>query len=300
VARLDGLDLPTITRMVQDAITAEQTGLDGPAYGDAQGIGEVEGYGIGDFSIRAAIDRFSGAGFRTSLDMKQESWKQPIGGVGTQAAGAAFYMGWYDLLKFQDIFGVEGLARGAIAWHIASQEAQNIWEPKGGWCAGLMARGAAVTLGPVREPYVTAFPHGDIFVEAMLSGASVGESYWLSLPHVSWAMVLLGDPLYRPFGIKLRPSLVARAYVAENAAHVLRKGETAPLLVGIECIGPAGSSTPPMIAKTVADMGLAAASGPVTIPPLKAGESAVVRVPSVTAGEDPTWHVPSSPGSAKR
>lgn len=288
VSRLDGPPLPALTQMVADAIATEQSGLRGPVYGDAQGIDGVMGYGIGDFSIRAAIDRLSGAGFKPSLDMNQASWKQPKNGVGTQAAGAAFYMGWYDLLSFQNIFGVEGLARGSIAWHLASQEAQDIWRPNGGWCAGLMAHGAAVTLGPMSEPYVTAFPHGDIFTEKLLTGDSVAESYWLSLPQISWTMVLLGDPLYRPFGLKPQPSLVARAYIAANASHVLHAGETAPLLILVECVGPEGSSTPAVIGKAVADFGLAAASGPVAIPSLKAGQTAAVRVPSVTAGADPT------------
>jgi uncharacterized protein (TIGR03790 family) len=289
VVRLDGPDLKTITRMVEDAISVEKSGLDGPVFGDAQGLDGVTGYGVGDASIRAAIDRFSGAGFVSKLDMKQESWKQPKGGVGDQAAGAAFYLGWYDLLNFQDVFGERGLARGSIAWHIASQEAQDIWNPDGkGWCINLMWRGAAVTLGPVREPYVAAFPHGDIFTEVLLSGDSVAESYWLALPQVSWAMVLLGDPLYRPFGSKPRPSLVARAYVAGNSSGILKKGETSSLLVLVECVGPAGSGTPSLIAAIEPEMGLAAASGSVAIPALKAGQSALVKIPSVTAGADPT------------
>jgi len=288
VARLDGPDLKTVTRMVEDAIAVENSGFVGPVFGDAQGIDGVTGYGYGDASIRSAVDGLSAAGFETKLDMKQESWKQPPGGVGDQAAGAVFYAGWYDLLTFQDIFGRRGLARGSIAWHLASQECQNIWDPNGGWCINLMRRGAAVTLGPVREPYITAFPHGDVFVEALLAGESVAESYWLALPEVSWAMVVLGDPLYRPFALRPRPALMARAYIAENSSHVLQKGETSPLLVVLECAGPAGSGTPAMTAVAEPETGLAAASGSVAIPALKAGESIVVRVPSVTAGADPT------------
>ena len=246
-------------------------------------------HAYGDATVRSAIDRLSGAGFDSTLDMKPESWKQPKGGVGDQAAGAAFYVGWYDLLNFQDIFGRQGLARGSIAWHIASQEAQDLWNPSGtGWCLNLMRRGAAVTLGPVHEPYVAAFPQGDIFVEALLSGGSVAESYWLALPQVSWAMVVLGDPLYRPFALHPRPALVARAYIAEESNHILQKGETKSLLVLVECVGPEGSGTPAMTAVVEPEMGLAAASGSVAIPAIKAGQSVVVRVPSVTAGPDPT------------
>jgi uncharacterized protein (TIGR03790 family) len=289
VARLDGPDLATISRMIEDAVAIEKTGLDGPVYGDAQGMDLVTGSGLGDKSIRAAIDRLSGAGFVSKLDLQQASWKQPKGGVGDQAAGAAFYAGWYDLLNFQDIFGTQGLARGSIAWHIASQEAQDLWDPNGrGWCMNLMRRGVAVTLGPVSEPYVQAFPHGDIFTEILLTGETVVEAYWLALPQVSWQMVLLGDPLYKPFAAKPRPSLVASAYVAGNASGILQKGETSSLLVLIECVGPPDSSTPALSATAEAEMGLAGASGAVAIPALKAGHSALVKVPSVTAGSDAT------------
>jgi uncharacterized protein (TIGR03790 family) len=287
VARLDGPDLATITRMVEDAIAAERDGLAGPAAGDALGIDAVSGSGEGDASIRGAIDRLGGAGFATTLDMKEETWKPPQGGPGNQAAGAAFYVGWYSLLNFQDVFGSQGLARGSIAWHIASQEAQDIWNPKGGgWCINLMRRGAAVTLGPVREPYVSAFPHGEIFVEGLLRGLTVADSYWAALPHVSWAMVLLGDPLYRPFGIKPRPALVATAYVTGDSNQVLERGKTGSLLVQVECVGPAGSSVPALSATVEPEMGVTAATGSVSIPALKAGEMVEIRIPSVTAGDD--------------
>jgi len=289
VARLDGPELKTITRMVEDAIAVEQTGLLGPVFGDSQGGDTIAGMGLGDASIRAAIDGLTGAGFVSKLDMQRASWSQPKGGVGDQAAGAAFYVGWYDLANFQDIFGPQGLARGSIAWHIASQEAENIWDLNSRfWCINLMRRGAAVTLGPAFEPYLQAFPSGGVFIEALLSGLSVAESYWLSLPNVSWAMVLLGDPLYRPFGPNPRPSLIARSYIKEGGNHILEKGETAPLLVLIQSVAPPGSGTPALKATAEPELGLTTASGEVTIPPLKAGETAVIRVPRVTAGGDST------------
>jgi hypothetical protein len=145
-----------------------------------------------------------------------------------------------------------------------------------------------VTLGPVHEPYVTAFPHGDVFVDALLMGGSIAESYWLALPHVSWAMVILGDPLYRPFALKPKPALLATAYISSTPTHVLQKGESASLTVQLDCIGPTGSSVPVLSTTAEPEMGLAAASGSVIIPAMKAGESTVFRIPKVTAGDDAT------------
>jgi uncharacterized protein (TIGR03790 family) len=288
VVRLDGPDLKTITRMVSDAVATEAVGLDGPVFGDAMGLDGNIGMAAADFSIRAAIDRLSGAGFAATLDLNQADWRQPPGGVGEQAAGAAFYIGWYNLQNFQDIFGKQGLARGSIAWHIASDEAGNLWDTNSKeWCINLMRRGAAVTLGPAFEPYLGAFPKAEIFVESILQGKTIAESYWRSLPYVSWAMVILGDPLYRPFAGKSRPALVTRAYVAANATHVLEQGQSSPLLIQIECLGPPGSSTPAFTAAAEAGKGLAAASGEVAVPSLQAGQAAVLQVPLVKASNDP-------------
>jgi hypothetical protein len=282
--RLDGPDLKTITRMVEDAIATEASGLSGPVFGDAMGLDGATGTAAADFSVRAAIDHLSAAGFPATLDLNQASWHQPADGVGEQAAGAAFYVGWYDLRNFQNIFGKQGLARGAIAWHIASNEAVDLWNNSGQWCINLMRRGAAVTLGPAFEPYVEAFPKAEMLVENLLLGKTIAESYWFSLPHVSWAMVILGDPLYRPFA-NPRPAVVPRAYVAENSTHVLERGQTSSLLVQVQCVGPQGSNSPAMTAVAETGMGLAAASGTVAIPALRAGETAVLRVPNVKASD---------------
>jgi len=52
----------------------------------------------------------------------------------------------------------------------------------------------------VGEPYVQAFPPPEIFFTLLLDGSyTLVETYFLSLPSLSWQMVLVGDPLYRPF-----------------------------------------------------------------------------------------------------
>jgi uncharacterized protein (TIGR03790 family) len=58
----------------------------------------------------------------------------------------------------------------------------------------------AATLGPVDEPFLSAFPPPDLFFSLLVNGNwTLAECYALSQPFWSWKMVLIGDPLYRPF-----------------------------------------------------------------------------------------------------
>jgi hypothetical protein len=64
----------------------------------------------------------------------------------------------------------------------------------------MLEKGVAATLGPVAEPYVQTFPMPDVFFGLLIDGRlSLAECYGLSTPFWSWQMVLIGDPLYRPF-----------------------------------------------------------------------------------------------------
>jgi len=64
----------------------------------------------------------------------------------------------------------------------------------------MLEKGVAATIGPVGEPYVQAFPVPEIFFGYLVDGyLSLAESYLISTPYLSWKMVLVGDPLYRPF-----------------------------------------------------------------------------------------------------
>ena len=58
----------------------------------------------------------------------------------------------------------------------------------------------AATLGPVSEPYLIAFPLPDDFFPLLMTGKqSLLEVYFRTVPHLSWQMILIGDPLYTPF-----------------------------------------------------------------------------------------------------
>ena len=113
---------------------------------------------------------------------------------------AALYCGWYSLAKYVDAFSWQA---GAVGYHIASAECSTLKKKNSRvWCRQMLEKGAAATLGPVGEPYIQAFPPPELFFGFLVSGDfALAECYLLSIPSWSWKMVLIGDPLYRPFKI---------------------------------------------------------------------------------------------------
>jgi uncharacterized protein (TIGR03790 family) len=115
-----------------------------------------------------------------------------------QCPDAALYCGWYSLAHYVDAFT---WVRGAVGYHIASGECVTLKNKKSQvWCKMMLEKGVAATLGPVAEPYIQAFPLPDLFFPLLVEGKlTLVECYALANPFWSWQMVLIGDPLYRPF-----------------------------------------------------------------------------------------------------
>ncbi len=92
-----------------------------------------------------------------------------------------------------------GPGRGGLP--CGSSEATTLRKPGSQvWCKRLLEEGVAATLGPVGEPYLRAFPLPDDFFPLLMEGKlSLLEVYFRTVPHLSWQMVLIGDPLYKPF-----------------------------------------------------------------------------------------------------
>jgi len=91
-----------------------------------------------------------------------------------------------------------------VGYHIASAECKTLKRAGSRvWCKRMLEEGIAATLGPVNEPYVQAFPMPELFFRFLLDGYwTLAECYALSKPFCSWQMVLIGDPLYRPFKVR--------------------------------------------------------------------------------------------------
>jgi uncharacterized protein (TIGR03790 family) len=197
-ARLDGPTAEIAKRLVDDAITAEKTGLQGKVYVDAQGKTQIPkgdpgwGYEAYDFSMREMATLLKDkAAMDVTLDDKEalmpvQSGKQ-----------CALYCGWYSVRKFVDCCE---FVPGAIAWHLASYEMTTLHGETTGWCKNLLLKGAAVTLGSVEEPFTAGFPKPAEFFGLLATGEkTLVEVYAQTTLLTSWTMVLIGDPLYRPF-----------------------------------------------------------------------------------------------------
>lgn len=193
VSRIDGASPVVAKRLIDDAIKAEREGLSGSVYLDARGI--KKGQGLGEYDddlVNLAQHLWKHTDLRVRLDNKPAVF-QP-----GDCPDTMIYCGWYSLRRYVDAFTFQP---GAVAVHLASFEAISIREAgERGWCKNLLDNGAAVTIGPVAEPYLQSFPRPTEFFGLLLTGRyTLAECYAYTLPFNSWMQMLIGDPLYRPF-----------------------------------------------------------------------------------------------------
>lgn len=189
-ARIDAASQATCQRMIRDALEAEESGLWGTAYVDI-----ANKFPQGDQWLEDVVKSAAAAGIPTVTDRFNETLPKNY-----PMEEAAFYYGWYDwnvsgpflnpLFKFR---------KGAVAVHLHSYSAQQLANPGQNWCAPLLERGAAVTVGNVYEPYLHLTHDLGLLHRRLLDGHSWVEACWMAMPATSWQGVVLGDPLYRPF-----------------------------------------------------------------------------------------------------
>lgn len=175
---------------------AEENELQGKAYFDArwpptETRKDLSGYQLYDASIHSAA-KIADRRMEVVINDAEDLFTVDC------CPGAAIYCGWYSLGKYIDSFAWQ---TGAIGYHIASSECTTLRNKTStGWCLKILEKGAAATIGPVFEPYVQGFPLPEIFFVHLLEGyMSLGESFLVSVPYLSWQMVLIGDPMYQPF-----------------------------------------------------------------------------------------------------
>ncbi len=195
VSRLDGPGEDVAIGLVDKAMAAEKTGLKGIAYIDSRGIADDKkpySPGYFDKSLRDLTVRIE---LRTIMPVKEERTEKLF--APGACPRAAIYCGWYSLKKYVDAFD---FVDGAIGYHIASWEAADLRDPNSGqWCPAMLKDGITATLGAVAEPYLHSFPEPKSVFFELFNGCCLVEAYYRTKPFNSWQLVLIGDPLYRPF-----------------------------------------------------------------------------------------------------
>jgi uncharacterized protein (TIGR03790 family) len=216
ISRIDGPTPEIARRIIDHSISVEQTGLQGGVVLDARGIDDrngQDGYGIYDLSIRNLAKVFADARIEDILfDVRPELL------MNDSRQNTAIYCGWYQVRNYAPTCR---FVPGAVAFHVASLEMISLRpDAEKGWCRGQLLDGAAVTIGAVGEPYLYAFPRADQFFPLLATGKlTLVETYWATIPITSWKMVLIGDPLYRPFA---KAPWLAPEQVPDNLLPVLR------------------------------------------------------------------------------
>jgi uncharacterized protein (TIGR03790 family) len=192
VSRLDGPGDGIVKGLIDKAIAAEKMQLRGIAYIDSRGIVRKDLYGHFDQSLRdTAICTRS----QTELPVVEEQTAELF--APGSCPRTAIYCGWYSVKKYVDAFD---FVDGAIGYHIASFEAVSLRDPNSSqWCPSMLKDGITATLGPVAEPYLHAFPEPKAFFMELYEGKCLVEAYYRTQPFNSWQLLLIGDPLYRPF-----------------------------------------------------------------------------------------------------
>ena len=195
VARLDGPDPETARRLFHDALAAEKSGLWGMAYIDLAND-DRPGYARGDHWLKDASKFLRDAGIPVVTDRHQTRFP-----INYPLRDPILYLGWYT----QNCDGpflnpAFEFPTGAIAVHIHSYSASTLRDPDNCWTSPLLKRGAAASLGNVWEPFLSNTTNLDVFADRLLKGYTLAESAAMATPAISWMTVVVGDPLYRPFG----------------------------------------------------------------------------------------------------
>ena len=194
VARLDGPDTDTVLLRVQEGLARERKGLQGRVMIDERGIKEG-GYAVGDQWLVSAASQSRLAGMIVIEDQQE-----PLISHLPAGPAPALYAGWYA----EQPGGVIAdpafrFLPGAVAYHIHSFSAITIRTNDRHWVGPLLAKGAAVTMGYVHEPYLQLTAHVDVFMRRLLGGSTFVEAAYAAHPWLSWMQTIVGDPFYRPF-----------------------------------------------------------------------------------------------------
>jgi len=203
VTRLAAYDLDGVKRMIDRSLTATNRGvvvLDLKSGGDEPGD---------DWLRHTAL-------FLPSARVLLEETPQPVYGA-REVIGYASW-GSNDPNRKSRRLGFEWLP-GAIATEYVSSNGRTFSRPPDSWSfsndwgltgrsnhwagspqsltADLIEEGATGASGHVYEPFLARTPRPDYLFPAYLGGRNLAESFYVSIPYLSWMNIVVGDPFCR-------------------------------------------------------------------------------------------------------
>ncbi len=220
VARLDGPSAEIARGLVEKSLIAEKDGLWGRAYFDTRGLTNGA-YKQGDDMFKQSAVLIQNYGFDTFLDSAPEVLPASF-----PLSDCAFYAGWYSG-KYEGPFARKQVdfMPGAFAYHLHSSSAYVLRNDHDYWVGPLLARGATATMGCTEEPYLAGTPDISVFLSRWVFGNfTFGEAALSSQAWLSWQVIVVGDPLYRPFaqnGAKLHQRLLVEGNKKADWANLV-------------------------------------------------------------------------------
>jgi uncharacterized protein (TIGR03790 family) len=198
VTRLAAFDFPGVKALIDRALLARNQGkfvIDLSSDDDEQGNNWLR-----DAVIRLPADRVVFDDSTTVLSKR------------TDVIGFASW-GSNDRNRHERRLGFRWLP-GAIATEFVSTNGRTFTRPPKGWnisdwktrskwfagspqslTADYLEEGASAATGHVWEPYLATTPRPDLLLPAYFQGRNLAESYYLSIPSLSWQNIVVGDPL---------------------------------------------------------------------------------------------------------
>ena len=193
VGRIDAPSNTLCKSMIDDALTIEAKGLWGMCYLDLS---------LKKGNFQAAdqwLEDIAELNYQTGIPTVTDRNKQTLT-TNYPMEDCAIYFGWYTQHRNGPLLNPSfRFRKGAIASHLHSYSALQLRDVEQNWCAAIIARGAAATLGNVYEPYLGLVHRYDIFYKRLLEGHTLIEAAYMASPALSWQNITIGDPLYRPF-----------------------------------------------------------------------------------------------------
>jgi uncharacterized protein (TIGR03790 family) len=208
VTRLDGFNADDIIKLIDRGSAPAREGV---FVLDQRAV--LLGNRVGDDWLNAAAERLTADGFGERVVLERS--KSPA----TAAAPALGFYSWGSNDAAVSARRIDvAFAPGALAGMFVSTDARTFKEPPAEWTIGrwgqpkgyfegspqsltgdLIRAGVTGVAGHVAEPYLDGSSRPQILFPAYVAGFNLAESFYLSIPYLSWQNVVIGDPLCSPF-----------------------------------------------------------------------------------------------------